>query len=330
MISIVVPVYNVVHYLERCVLSVLRQTYKDMEIILVDDGSTDGSGELCDKLALTDTRIHVIHQENKGLSEARNAGLRLGTGEYIAFIDSDDEWLLTDGLEKLMKNASEEKDLIVFKGVNIWKDGRRIPFGDYDVEHISRLPKAQSVFSHLVETQLFQMSACFLLVRRKLLIDDELYFPTGLISEDVQWSLILWQHVRSVCVTNLEFYGYHHHSNSISTTVSLRVYESYDKMFSYWKVECDEGCENAAAIRAYLSLLWVSISYVYYKLKPGEKQTAFNILQHHTDLLIYATTPKSKRVAKMLKVLGVKNTLLFLGWYWQLRNWIKGNALQAP
>lgn len=330
MISIVVPVYNVVHYLERCVLSVLRQTYKDMEVILVDDGSTDGSGELCDKLALTDTRIHVIHQKNQGLSGARNTGIRNATGEYIAFIDSDDEWLLNDGLEQLVNINNEGKDLIVFKGVNIWKDGRMNPFGDYDVAHISQLPNAQSVFAHLVETQLFQMSACFLLVRRKLLIDDELYFPSGLISEDVQWSLILWQHVRSVCVTNLEFYGYHHHGNSISTTTSLRVYESYDKMFSYWKMQCDNGCENAAAIRAYLSLLWVSISYVFYKLKPEEKTTAFNILRHHKDLLIYATTPKSRRVAKMLNVLGVKTTLVVLGWYWQLRNWIKGNALQAP
>jgi glycosyltransferase involved in cell wall biosynthesis len=329
MISIVVPVYNVVHYLERCVLSVLRQTYKDTEIILVDDGSTDDSGELCDKLAMTDARIRVIHQENQGLSGARNTGIRFATGEYIAFIDSDDEWLLNDGLEQLVNNNNEGKDLIVFKGVNIWKDGRRIPFSDYDVTHISRLPNAQSVFSHLVDTQLFQMSACFLLVRRKLLIDEELYFPSGLISEDVQWSLILWQHVRSVCVTNLEFYGYHHHSNSISTTLSLRVYESYDKIFSYWKVQCDNSCQNAAAIRAYLSLLWVSISYVYYKLKTTEKPIAFNILQRHSDLLLYATPPKSRRVAKMLKVLGVKNTVMFLGQYWQLRNWIKGNALQS-
>jgi len=329
MISVVIPVYNVAPYLERCVQSALQQTYKNLEVILVDDGSTDGSGGLCDQLALADTRIRVIHQENKGLSEARNAGLRLATGEYVAFMDSDDEWLLNDGLEQLINNNNEGKDLIVFKGVNIWKDGRRVPFGDYDLVHISQLPDTQSVFSHLVETQMFQMSACFILVRRKLLIDDELYFHSGLISEDVQWSLTLWQHIQSVCVTNIEFYGYYHHSNSISTTVSLRVYESYDKMFSYWKVQCDNGCENSTAIRTYLSLLWVSISYVYYKLKTSEKTIAFNILRNHADLFSYANTSKSRRVANMLKVFGVKNTILFLGRYWQLRTWIKGNALQA-
>lgn len=324
MVSVVVPVYNVAPYLERCVRSVLRQTYKELEVILVDDGSTDGSGELCDQLASTDTRIHVVHQKNQGLSGARNTGIRQATGEYMAFIDSDDEWLFDDGLEKLLKTTSDNKDLIIFKGVNIWKDGRRTPFGDYDVAHISQLPDAQAVFSHLVETQLFQMSACFLLVRRKLLTDNELFFPQGLISEDVQWSLILWQHVHSVYVTNLEFYGYCHRENSITTSTSIRVDESYDKIFTYWKEQCDKGCINATAIRIYLCDLWVSRGYCYYKLNAEEKTVAYGILHRHSDLLRYAVTPKSRRVAKMSKVLGVRPTLVALGWYWQLRNLIKG------
>jgi len=80
-VSVVIPVYNVERYLERCVQSVLRQTYKDLEIILVDDGSTDGSGELCDKIAERDSRVRVIHQENQGLSGARNTGIHQATGE---------------------------------------------------------------------------------------------------------------------------------------------------------------------------------------------------------------------------------------------------------
>lgn len=89
-ISVVLPVYNVKPYLEKCVNSVCRQTYKELEIILVDDGSTDGSGELCDKLKEKDTRIVVIHKENGGLSDARNAGTMQANGEYISYIDSDD------------------------------------------------------------------------------------------------------------------------------------------------------------------------------------------------------------------------------------------------
>lgn len=90
LISVIVPVYNVEKYLRRCVDSIVRQTYSNLEIILVDDGSTDASGTLCDDLALEDSRIKVIHQPNAGLSCARNSGLEIYTGEYVCFIDSDD------------------------------------------------------------------------------------------------------------------------------------------------------------------------------------------------------------------------------------------------
>ena len=90
MISIIVPVYNVQDYLDRCVKSIVGQTYTDTEIILVDDGSTDNSGNMCDKWAERDQRIKVIHKENGGLSSARNAGIDKANGDYISFIDSDD------------------------------------------------------------------------------------------------------------------------------------------------------------------------------------------------------------------------------------------------
>lgn len=90
LISVIVPVYNVVEYLERCLDSIVTQTYKDLEIILIDDGSTDGSSELCDHYAKTYNQVHVIHQENGGPSDARNAGLEIASGELISFVDADD------------------------------------------------------------------------------------------------------------------------------------------------------------------------------------------------------------------------------------------------
>lgn len=90
LISIIIPIYNVEEYLERCIDSVVNQTYKNLEIILVDDGSPDRCGDICDTWALRDTRIKVIHKKNGGLSDARNAGMSLATGEFIAFVDSDD------------------------------------------------------------------------------------------------------------------------------------------------------------------------------------------------------------------------------------------------
>ena len=90
LISVIVPVYNIEKYIERCVRSICVQTYKNLEILLVDDGSTDGSGEICERLAKEDERIRVFHKENGGSSSARNLGIREAKGEYLGFIDSDD------------------------------------------------------------------------------------------------------------------------------------------------------------------------------------------------------------------------------------------------
>ena len=98
-ISVVLPIYNVQNYLEQCVQSLIEQTYKDIEILLVDDGSTDKSGEICDKLATKDDRITVFHKENGGTHTARNLGIQKASGEYVMFLDPDD-WLDTDTFEK--------------------------------------------------------------------------------------------------------------------------------------------------------------------------------------------------------------------------------------
>ena len=90
LISVIVPVYNVESYLEKCIDSIIHQTYKNLEIILVDDGSTDNSGKICDVYKEKDSRIKVIHKQNRGLSSARNCGLEIAKGEYIGFVDGDD------------------------------------------------------------------------------------------------------------------------------------------------------------------------------------------------------------------------------------------------
>lgn len=114
LLSVVMPVYNTVEYLEKCIRSVLDQTYKNIQLICVDDGSTDGSGEIVDKLAAEDDRIVVVHQENKGESGARNVGLKLATGDYWTFIDCDD-WLELDMYESLIESL-ERNDVDVACG----------------------------------------------------------------------------------------------------------------------------------------------------------------------------------------------------------------------
>ena len=126
LISVIVPVYNMEKYLPKCLDSILGQTYKNLEIILVDDGSSDGSGDLCDRYAAKDIRIKVIHQNNKGVSGARNVGLDLASGEYIGFVDPDD-YIAPKMYELLLKHILQDgADIATCGNVTLKPDGKRI------------------------------------------------------------------------------------------------------------------------------------------------------------------------------------------------------------
>lgn len=128
LVSIIVPVYNVENYLEKCIQSICSQTYKNLEIILSDDGSTDQSGKICDKYACMDSRIKVIHKKNGGLSDARNAGIAIATGRYYMFVDSDD-FIAPDTAENLYSAAiTHHCEIAVCNMVRIFEDGTTEPF----------------------------------------------------------------------------------------------------------------------------------------------------------------------------------------------------------
>ncbi|MCR5721790.1 MAG: glycosyltransferase [Lachnospiraceae bacterium] len=123
-ISVIIPIYNIKDYIERCLSSVINQSYTNLEILAVDDGSPDESGLIAEEFAKKDSRIRVIHRENGGLSEARNAGLNCATGDYIFFLDGDD-WLDRHALENLVRIASVHSADIVACGISkVWEDGR--------------------------------------------------------------------------------------------------------------------------------------------------------------------------------------------------------------
>ncbi len=315
-ISVVIPVYNVKPYLERCVNSVLCQTYKDLEIILVDDGSTDGSSELSEQITTKDQRIRVIHQRNQGVSAARNTGIREAKGEYVIFMDSDDFWLIDDGLETVMSQCKETTELICFKVVDIWKEGRQSLSPDYNLEIISRQPNTQALFSYLIKSQALRLTAWIVVVRRQILIDYQIYFPSHIIGEDFFWHMLLWQHVCNVKMVNINLYGYWHRQDNItSSPVAIWSYQEYDKIFTYWKEQHQQGCINGDIILGHLANIWINRGYVFYKLKDSDKPIALDILRKHADLLEYAITTKAKLTAKLYHLLGLRTTVCILSLY---------------
>ncbi len=327
-LSIVIPVYNVAPYLERCVSSVLRQSFRDYEVILVDsEKCTDSSCELCQRIASEHSGFRVIRQEEPGLAGARNTGIRYAEGEFIIFLDGDDYWLLDDGLEQLFDGISPETDLVVFKSVDIWDQERRIYSSDFDLETINSLPDTTGIFDYLVKTQQFSMSACVNMARMELLKKNEIFFPVGVTSEDVFWSLHLWQHVKRVCIKNLDFYGYCHRPGSLSTVPSIWMYESYDRIFAYWKEQCRLGCVNAAAILSYLADMWVSRGYGYCMIDKKDKPAALAVLKRHKDLLRHSCSRKARRAARLVNMFGVTVAAELLGIYWRVRRTVKSDAV---
>lgn len=126
LISIIVPVYNVEKYINRCLESILKQSYKNIEVLLINDGSQDNSAKICEDIAALDSRIKVIHQDNKGVSSARNKGLDISKGEYITFIDSDD-WVDRDGIECLYRNLKKtESDLAIYSFIQEYENKKNI------------------------------------------------------------------------------------------------------------------------------------------------------------------------------------------------------------
>lgn len=146
LISVIVPVYQVEKFLERCIDSIINQTYSNLEIILIDDGSVDNSGKICDEYELKDSRIKVIHQNNKGLSSARNKGVEIAKGDYIAFVDSDD-WINSDMYETLMK-VMQTFYLDIVRCAAVETDGKK-----YEEIH----PRKQNINKLFLDDEIFEL-----------------------------------------------------------------------------------------------------------------------------------------------------------------------------
>lgn len=198
-VSVIVPVYNVERYLEKCIKSICSQTYQYLEIILVDDGSTDCSGAICDAWAEKDSRIRVIHKENGGLSDARNAGIEIAAGSWFMFVDSDD-FITPDTIERLYRAAAEHDcEMAVCNIVRIYDDGATEPFYA-PIRELTVLDGNQRF-----ET-LKQPSVCNKLFRADLFQDVR--FPKGKFYEDTFVYHILAHRAGKIALTGHDGYYY--------------------------------------------------------------------------------------------------------------------------
>lgn len=270
-ISIIVPVYNVEEFLEQCITSIIRQTYENIEVILVNDGSTDNSGVLCDYYADKYNNIKVIHQVNAGLSEARNIGLREASGEYIYFLDSDD-YIAEKAIEILVQMALAYKaDIVYFDAKCIDENGNEIKTNKYIRTQSYAKPKLGSIaLFELLTYQDFYTCVPMLFIRKKSMRD--LTFIPGILHEDVAFTYSLFYTSNCVIHVPCELYYRRYRNGSImskrtsvkSITSMLIVINEINKVGG--KSEISRKCRLLE-----LSLLYKDLVDKYHKLKFADK-----------------------------------------------------------
>lgn len=223
-ISIIVPIYNSINCLERCVRSICAQTYGNLEILLVDDGSTDGTGELCERLALGDCRIRTYHKKNGGASSARNLGIGMASGVYLGFVDSDD-YIEPDMYELMMKEVYERQgDIVQISRDEVDEAGRRLPDVCVPPENV-RFCGTEDFLKELLLHR-GDCSFCTKLVRKELFAAHR--FPEGVLNEDFSLLVELLQEIDGITI--LPKQCYHVVCRQTSTTRS-RTKDSFSRVF---------------------------------------------------------------------------------------------------
>lgn len=252
-VSVIIPVYNVEQYLPGCIESVLHQTYNELEILLIDDGSTDRSGEICDRYALKDSRIRVIHQENKGQSEARNNGLEYAKNDYLFFLDSDD-YLAPKTIETLVYYAQiENADIVSCQFVMTDKkyfDNDNLTEQQEKCYIKSVLTEEEAVNEFFIsinkvytgkvvwEDAHVKANVCDKLFRAKIF--DKIRFPSGKICEDLWIVCDLLKNADRIVITNYPGYFYFQRQgstmHSIKYDISINDIEAYMKYYKQEKI----------------------------------------------------------------------------------------------
>ncbi len=221
MISVIVPVYNVQPYLRKCLDSIIDQTYKDLEILIIDDGSTDGSGEICDEYK-KDERVKVFHTQNRGLSCARNLGLDEAQGEWIGFVDSDD-WIESDMYEVLLDRALEtgadvaecgvRREKPKFFGYKRFKFSDQVLTGQEAVNALMHHELSSAVWNKLYKKE------CF----------EHIWFPENRVFEEIATTFHLLMRAKCVCSISEPYYHYVQRENSLSNQHDMK------NLVDYWR-----------------------------------------------------------------------------------------------
>lgn len=311
--SIVIPIYKVEKYLRECVDSVLSQSFSDFEAILVDDGSPDNCPQICDEYANSDTRVKVIHQENAGLSCARNAGIKEAVGEYVVCIDSDDYLKDNSILQKIADKAVDDVDVVLHGFQKFYESTNSL--GNSEIPILKGKCSTLEMLQEVMSNNSYCGTAWTKAVRLSILHDNHIEFRSGMISEDIDWYLHLLCYAKTFDSINEAAIIYRQRPGSISHAPKLNSLTDNLWILEYWPNQFKSLVPDKALMDSILSVmayyyannLILFTSYSYQVAKPYKQR-----LKALSYMLDYAKTPRALAVGKFYKLFGFNITILFL------------------
>ena len=320
-ISIIIPVYNSTLYLRECIDSVLKQTYQDFEILLVDDGSTDNSPQICDGYAQNDDRIIAVHKENGGTSDARNVGLEKAGGDYITFMDNDDYWQDTHALENIAAVIKETApDVVMHTNMVYWQDKEKTVFPKhFSRELVSGRPREEAV-GNLLASGMLTVTVWTKIVKASLIREHRLLFKKGIRNEDTDWIARLLIYAEKFEWYDTPFYMYRKGHETAQTSQKMQYYMVNDlkniltEYADYAKKQMSEPYRNVFySYLAYPYAVWMGQSYLVEQDENIKRDR--DLMKKYAYLLSYDKNPAVHLVKLVYRVLGFKMTSKILMFY---------------
>lgn len=320
--SIVIPIFNVEKYLEECVGSILKQSFSDYEIILVDDGSTDNSPQICDRLSELDSRIRVIHKPNGGQADARNKGTQLASGEYLIYIDSDDfisdPEFLSDIFELCKKN-----DIVCYKFQKFFESTDRLQPCGFSMPVFAENTDISEKIRLLSANDAMYCAAWTKAIRRSLITENNICFETGCKCEDMKWYFEVLLKAESIAGIDKSYIVYRQREGSVTKTNDLKTIAdnvaSIEDIYSVIESEA-KSSEVKKALLCALSKLYCNLLINYASVDNKAKKEYYARIKAMSELLNYHENRRSDAFFKIYKLFGFGGLILMLSVLCKLRH----------
>jgi len=322
--SIIVPVYNCADALMGCIESVLCQSFSDFELLLIDDGSTDNSADICASIAQADSRVKIVYQANAGTSAARNTGLQLARGEFAAFLDNDDVWLCHNVLEMINNRICEKpSDIICFRTIERHEDGSLVSTKSQNVTSPTLTGEYFEDTHRLIKTSAYTPAVWSKAIRLNMIREHGILFPSGMRNEDIDFSCKLLRYAQSIDFIDELFYGWTRGRAQSQTSQSVTPQIAHDlasiiianaeyasKLSPRRKTTIDEFLSYPFAV-------WMTYSRACDK---RDIDAQWNALKEYSYVLFADGDCRGEMVRKTARVIGITATQWIAGRIAGLRN----------